>query len=261
VPAPLKFSGLLRNSGSLYRRNFAALFVMFLPLGAAFFLAIAPLLALPGEDISLGTNPSLTSSLALALLTVLPIVVGGIAVATATVLLTARLVGQNKTVADAFRSVRKRLGPLFTAGLASSLVSIVLQLVLPPFAFFIHPLLYGPAVLAQVIVLEGADFKTGLTRAGELLQGQKLRVFMYLFAVSLGASLLDLLLPAFAGAALAPISIDAIAVTIGTLVQIIVTAVIVPFVAVAMLVAYFDLRARKEDLTFEELVDERAAAD
>jgi hypothetical protein len=253
----VNFSGLVRSSSALYSQSFGSLFVLFLPLGAAFFIALAPLLVFSGSEIKVATNPSLATSLAVALLTVLPIVIGGIAVATASLLITERLVGQETTAADALRKARPRLGALFAAGLASSLFSIVLRLVVAPFAFFVHPLLYGPAILVQVIALEGADLKTGMTRAGELLRGDKLRVFMNLFAFSLAASLLDLLLPGFANLGLSALTNDIIALIFSTLSQIIVTAAIMPVVAVAMLVSYFDLRARKEDLDLTELTAER----
>jgi hypothetical protein len=255
----VSFSGLVRSTSALYGRNFGSLFVLFLPLGAAFFIALAPLLVFSGSEIKVATNPSLTTSLAVALLTVLPIEVGGIAVAIASLLITDRLVGQATTAADAFRKVRPHLGALFAAGLASSLLSIVLRLVVAPFAFFVHPLLYGPAILVQVIALEGADLKTGLTRAGELLRGDKLRVFMNLFAFALAASLLDLLLPGFANLGLSALANDITALILSTLSQIIVTAAVLPVVAVAMLVSYFDLRARKEDLDLIELTAERDA--
>jgi hypothetical protein len=255
----VSFSGLVRSTSALYGRNLGSLFVLFLPLGAAFFIALAPLLVFSGSEIKVATNPSLTTSLAVALLTVLPIEVGGIAVAIASLLITDRLVGQATTAADAFRKVRPHLGALFAAGLASSLLSIVLRLVVAPFAFFVHPLLYGPAILVQVIALEGADLKTGLTRAGELLRGDKLRVFMNLFAFALAASLLDLLLPGFANLGLSALANDITALILSTLSQIIVTAAVLPVVAVAMLVSYFDLRARKEDLDLTELTAERDA--
>jgi hypothetical protein len=232
---------------------------VFLPLGAAFFIAVAPLLVLRGNDVTIGTNTSLGTSLTLALLTVLPVLVGGIAVGITAVLVTERLVGRPSTVSEGFRLVRPWLGALLGAGLASSLLSIVLQLVVPPFAFFVHPLLYGPAIVAQVIVLEGADFKAALTRAGSLLRGDKPRIFMYLFGISLGASLLDLLLPGLAGAAFSYTNNDVITFTGTTVAQIAVTAAITPFIAIAMLVAYFDLRAKKEDLGLAELIAEREA--
>ena len=230
VPGPVSFTGLIRNSWALLRANFTALFIVFLPLGAAFFIAVAPLLVLRGNDVTVGANTSLATSLTLALLTVLPVLVGGIAVGVTAVLVSERLVGRPSTVSEGFRLVRPWLGALLAAGLASSLLSIVLQLVVPPFAFFIHPLLYGPAIVAQVIVLEGADLKGALTRAGGLLRGDKPRIFMYLFGISLGASLLDLLLPGLAGAALGYTNNDVITVAGTTVAQIVVTAAITPFI-------------------------------
>jgi hypothetical protein len=262
LPSPQTFSDLLKNTWTQYRLNFLPLFILFIPLGAAFFIAIAPLLIFSGDTISAGAaDTSLSTSVTLAVLTVLPIIVGGIAVATGTVLVTDRLVGYATTAADAFRKIRSHLSALFVAGLASSLLSILLQLVLPPFAFFLHPLLYGPAIVVQVIALEAADLKVAMARAGELLRGEKLRVFANLFAVSLGVSILNLLVPGFAGAALNSISNDVVTRTAGTLVQILVTAALVPLVAVSMLVAYFDLRARKEDLDLTELASERGVPD
>jgi hypothetical protein len=231
---------------------------MFVPLGAAFFLAIAPLLIFNGDQISAGaTDTSLSTSVTLALLVVLPIVVGGIAVATGTVLVTDRLVGFPSTATDAFRKIRPHLSALVVAGLASSILSILLQVLLPPLAFFVRPLLYGPAIIVQVIALEGADLKIATARAGELLRGEKLRVFANLFAISLGVSILNVLVPGLVGAALNSISNDVVARTAGTLVQILASAALVPLVAVAMVVAYFDLRARKENLDPTELATER----
>jgi hypothetical protein len=262
LPAPQGFGDLLKNTWTQYRTNFLPLFILFIPLGAAFFIAIAPLLIFSGDSIGTGAaDTSLSTSVTLAVLTVLPIIVGGIGVATGTVLVTDRLVGYATTAPGAFRKIRPHLSALFVAGLASSLLSILLQLVLPPFAFFMHPLLYGPAIVVQVIALEGADLKVAMARAGKLLGGEKVRVFANLFAVSLGVSILNLLLPGLAGTALNAISNEVVSRTAGTLLEILVTAALVPLVAVAMLVAYFDLRARKENLDSAELATERGVSD
>jgi hypothetical protein len=174
-------------------------------------------------------------------------------------MVTERLVGHATTLGEAFKGMRPYLKWIFAAGLASSLFLMLLQLALPPFAFFVQPLLYGPAIVVQVIALERTDLRVGLARAGVLLRGEKARVFLYLFAFAIIGSLLDLVLPRLAGAGFSYTNNDAITITLTTLAQIVVTAIIVSFIAVTMLVAYFDLRARKEDLDLAELTAEREA--
>ncbi|MDP9235011.1 MAG: hypothetical protein M3P01_10760, partial [Actinomycetota bacterium] len=182
IPAAVSFSGLVKLSWALYRDNFRSLLVLFLPLGAALSVVIAPF----GQGVSRTTVVALAYGLA-----VLQVVIGGIAVGTAALLVTDRSIGRATTPTDAFRKARPRLGPLVAAGLASSLLSIVMLQLLGPLAFFIHPLLYGPAIVGQVIALEASDLKAGLTRAGELLRGEQVRIFMYLFTVALGVNLLN----------------------------------------------------------------------
>lgn len=252
-------SAMWRAAGGLYRNNFAPLLLLFLPLAVAFLIAVAPLLALPDQQI--GVSGSTPSAFLLVLgfaLVVIPMVVGGIGVAASTLLLTDRIVGHRTTPTDAFRKVRPNLGPLIAAGLASTLLSLVLRQLLPPLEFFLRPMLYGPAILVQVITLEAMDLRNGLSRMGELLRRHILRIFMFLFAVSMGASLLDIVLPGFATLGLTNVNNVAYFI-VASLIQVLVVVLTLPFVAATMLVAYFDLRARKEDLDLEQLATERAA--
>jgi hypothetical protein len=249
----------LRAAGSLYRNNLGALLRVFLPLAAAFLVVIAPLLTLPDRQLAFGSESStatlFTVSFALA---VIPMVIGGIVVGTAAILLTDRVAGKGTGAVLAFKGARRHLGALIAAGLAATLLSILLRGLLPPVAFFLQPLLYGPAIVVQVIALEGLDLRAALTRAGGLLRKESVRIFMYLFAISLGASLLDVILPAVATMGLREANATTF-LAVGALVQILVVILMLPFVAAAMLVAYLDLRASKEDLTLDELVAERGA--
>jgi hypothetical protein len=258
LPARLGFSGLLRTSGRLYRDNFVSLLGVFVPLAVAFLVVIAPLLLLPDGQIVLGDGtPTPVLVLVALALTVVPLVVGGIVVATTAVLLTERIVGNSMGVAAAYRCVRPLLSALVSAGLVATILSVVLRELLPPVAFFVQPLLYGPAIVVQVIALEGSQLRAALTRARDLLRKEALRIFMYLFAISLGVSLLNVLLPAVATIGLGDVNAVSF-LALGSLVQIVVAILMLPFVATAMLVAYLDLRASKEDLTLDELVTERA---
>jgi hypothetical protein len=260
LPARLKFSGLLKASGALYRHNFVSLLLAFLPLGGAFVIVIAPLLTLPDEQIVFGSETPTSVLVVVSLaLTVVPLVIGAIVVAATSILLTDRIVGKRLGVRAAFKAVRNHLGSVAAAGLAATVVSVLLRMLLPPLAFFIQPLLYGPAILVQVIALEGSDLRPALTRAGDLLRKEALRIFMYLFAISLAVSVLNVLLPAVSTIGLHDTSALSF-VALGSLVQIVVAILMLPFVAAAMLVAYLDLRASKEDLTLEELATERSAA-
>jgi hypothetical protein len=251
---------MLRTSGILYRRNFTGLFVVFLPLAVAFLIVLVPLLALPDQTIRPGggTPTAVLFALGFALM-VIPLLVGAIVVAAGSLMLTDTIVGKGTSAVRAYGQMRAHLGPVVAAGLAATLLSVILRVLLPPFEFILRPLLYGPAIVGQVIALEGTDLKGSLSRAGQLLRKETLRIFMYLFAISLGASLLAVLVPGFATIGLGDAN-DVVYFTITSLLQILVVAIIFPFVAVAMLVAYFDLRARKENLSFGELVAERAGS-
>jgi hypothetical protein len=147
------------------------------------------------------------------------------------------------------------VGPVIAAALASTLLSLMLRQLLPPLEFFLRPLLYGPAIVVQVIVLEALDLRAALARSGELLRKETLRIFMYLFAVSLGASLLALLLPGFATMGVSNVNSTTYFVFASAM-QILMWILLLPFVAAAELVAYFDLRARKEDLNLDALAAE-----
>jgi hypothetical protein len=250
-------SAMWRASWGLYRNNLVPLLLLFLPLAVAFLVALAPLLTLPDQQIGVaGSTPSALLLMLGFALVVIPMVVGGIGVAASTLLLTDTIVGRSITPTDAFRQVRPHLGPLIAAALASTLLSLVLRQLLPPLEFFLRPMLYGPAILVQVIALEGMDLRNGLSRAGELLRKHTLRIFMFLLAVSMGASLLDILLPGFATLGLTSVNNIAYFI-VASVIQVLVVVLTLPFVAATMLVAYFDLRARKEDLNLEQLASER----
>jgi hypothetical protein len=260
LPSPQGFKDLLKNSWALYKSNFVSLIVVFLALAAAFLLVILLLLTLPDQAIVLnGDAPRGVVVAVGVVLLVFPPVVGGIAVAAAAVLLTDRLVGKPTHAREAYRELRPRLGSLIAAGLAATLLSVVLRKLVPPVAFFIQPLLYGPAILVQVIALETRDLRAALARAGRLLRREASRIFMYLFVLSLGVSLLGILLPGFASVPFSTVS-DTAYFIVNSLLQILAIVALIPFVAAAMLVGYLDLRARKENLELTELATERGAS-
>jgi hypothetical protein len=233
------------------------LLLVFLALAGAILVVVVVQKALPDSAFgATGDTPTPLGAAVGVALQLLQVVVGGIAVAAATILLTDRLVGRATDPQGAYRQVRPRLGALVAAGLASTLLSVVLQKLLLPVAFFMQPLFYGPAIVAQVIALERMGFRSSLSRAGQLLHRDAARTFMTLFLISLGASLLIIL---SIGLATVPFSqtTSAASTVINILIQVLLLVSIVPFVAAAMLVAYLDLRARKENLGISELATER----
>ena len=224
--------------------------ILFLPLGAALALNIAPV------ALELSSGAWLTLAY---LLAVLQVLIGGIAVATSAILLSDRLVGKTTVATDAFRQIRPHLRALLAAGLAAGLAFIVLLQLAGLFAFFVLPLLYGPVIVSQVIVLERLDFRAATQRSGELLHKEKVRIFMYLFTMALGVTLLSFI-SALVVALLASATNAQVFSLLGTLMQIAAAAVLMPFIAAAGLVSYLDLRARKEGFEASEPRHEREAA-
>jgi hypothetical protein len=150
-------------------------------------------------------------------------------------------------VAEAFRTIGRRIFPLFAVSLCV-LVMLFVGLIL-----LLLPALYPLArffAARQVVLLEQAGFGTALSRASALSAGLKWHILGTLalagllsFAVSFGASLVANMIPSH-------ILMRTVATMVAVCVQ--------PFFAIAETLLYYDLRIRKEAFDIEYLAGNAA---
>jgi hypothetical protein len=265
IPSPVLLKDLAAQSWQLYRDSAASLvatfFVAFLAL-SIFVNGIASAVSGFGDDTATGNQISSGDILLyLVLVVVLPLLVGSISFGIASVMLTDRVCGRPATAWDAWRQIVPRLGQMLVGVMATVMIVLIgFMLVGPIFGqLIIVPMLVGPPIALQAMVLEGTPFRGGLVRLRALMKGSWTRMPMYLFTIALGLGIVQLL--AFQGLArpILAVSSDTLARVLLAVTSAVVPAIVLPYQAAAQLVAYFDLRARMEGLDHAQLVAERQA--
>lgn len=256
LPAELRFSGVVTASWRLYRTHFGALIrlylAIFLPL-AFLRVGIQVLLRLTTSALAAQVILTLTSIVLVAL-------AGSFALHCATVILADGVSGRAISAGAAAGSLRGRSRDLVSAGLLVGMLSIA-ALFLPfgPLgSMVIVPMLLGPPVLAHVIAGEGKSFPEAVARARMLLKGNWGRVLVTLLNVAFVLGILQLVLLSLSVALLA--GAGGLALLLLTLIQTLIAAIALPYLAATAFVAYLDLRVRNEDLDWAGLAAERAGA-
>ncbi|MBA3430563.1 MAG: hypothetical protein H0U16_03660 [Actinobacteria bacterium] len=258
VPAPLRFSQSAQAAWRLYRGHFGALVAIY----GTVFVAVGLLRTL-GYTLFDAAGFSATATLAVVslALTVLVAIGGSLCVAATSVIAADGVTGRGVTPGDAVRELRPKWRDLASAGLVTSMLSVLA--IFLPFGVFgsivVMPMLFGPPVLIHVIGLEGRNFGEAWNHAKTLLSGQMGRLLIYLLNVALGLGLLQLVLLSvtFPVASLLTGGLGLIA---QSLVQALIAAVTLPLLGTMSFVCYLDVRARKEEFSLDDLRAERAAA-
>ena len=127
---------------------------------------------------------------------VIPVVLGTIAVAIASVVLDGRRDGEGSEGAvanGALQSLRTRWADVLVLGLVASLMGTGAVFLLGAYGFLILHFFYGPPIAAQVLTVEGSTYRDALQRARTLLRGNW-RVVLYLLNSALVIGALGLLL-------------------------------------------------------------------
>lgn len=232
---------MVRQAFRLYRANFAASFLCFLPfvaLTAAVFFGIVLSVTLRADNILL----------LILLRDVLRIVFSSLGVATVVILVTDRLAGKPGSVRASIAETTRSARPIVMgAALATLPYALAFFMFGPIMAPFLRELFVGPPVVITAIVLERRPLGDALSRARELLAMNWSRVLLYLITIAAGVGLFDFVVQQAALRAVSAADIDLFGYVLAVLVSVIVPSVVLPFVACVWLIAYFDLRARAED--------------
>lgn len=241
---PVGFAGMASRSWHVYRATFPQLLALFGTLYLAINLVYGGLLE------TIASGPPSVASLALnyVFAYVLPALLGSFAFAATAPLVESALLGRPPVLGAALAATRHRVADLLPGATMATLVAVVLgsfnlDLLGLPFVF------YGPPVVAQVLMLEEGGYRRSGTRTRALASGNTLRLLGYFFTVAVGiAWLLDLgtrgTLAGLVGTA--P---HVAAVMLALTVRGLLFGFLLPFLACAMTVMYFDLRARARGLT------------
>lgn len=148
--------------------------------------------------------------------------------------------GREAKVGESFRMALRILIPLVGTTLLMSvlMVGALLLLILPGIWFML-----GVMVVTQVMVLERSFGMTAIRRSLELMKGNRGRVFLIVFVVTLVSLVLNF---AFGLAAASLPWLGGLATGISG-------AVTGAFTSVALVVLYFEIRCRKEAFEIEHL--------
>jgi hypothetical protein len=169
---------------------------------------------------------------------VLPVVIGTFAMAVSSVIYDEAVAGRTIAVREAFDRIRPLNRDVLVSGLFASMIAIWAVIVLAQFGFVLMPLFFGPPILIQVIALERLTLRPARTRAREILKGQTARVIVYLLVIALGIGLLGTAaLSAFLAIADRGGS-DLLLAGVFSVVQIVVAAFMLPFLAASSYVCY-----------------------
>lgn len=172
----------------------------------------------------------------------LPVVLGSVAIAIASVLLTNRMasVAGEAPPPRPIGAVRERWSEVLVLALIASLMGTAAVLLLGAYGFLILHLFYGPPVAAQVLILERLSYRDALQRAKLLLNGNWRAVLYLLNAAlaigALGLLLLDLVVRLTGGGS------DAVVRPVLGLAQGIVLGTLTAFMAAAQLAVFLYLR-------------------
>lgn len=249
LPGPLGFGGMALEAWRLYRSNFAVNLGLFAALMGVVFIVpeLVGLVTDPGPNASI-----VHTTVAIFLGLVLPTFVGGYLIAASHVVMADRLAGRYSTTAAVLGSLRSVTRDLFMSAFVAT--TLVLFVSLLPVLNFARAVVWGPPIIISAVALEQLPLTEAWGVSRTRLAGNWGRVILYLLVVALLMTIIQLLLYT----PVLYIELDGVAqFAVRSLGSVFVTALTLPYLASAMLVAYFDLRARENDFSLEDLREER----
>ena len=255
IPSRVGFGGLLGQAWKLYATTWRRQFLLFAPLLVVVFALQGAVIGGIAQD----DKPAATQVLALILLdALLPALVGSLLVAGSHVIIVDRLVGRRLAPADSLRTLTRVRPQLLLSGVLSMTLEMTFFLLRLSNLLFV---VWGPPVIVSSIALEGVALSEALQLMRKRMQGSWLRIIASLVAITLIVATTSLIVSfsavvaataPFAGRPSGnPVFVRAI---FG-----LVFGLTLPYLAAAMLVAYFDGRARTEDFGLSTIAAERAA--
>jgi hypothetical protein len=178
---------------------------------------------------------------------------------------TDKVLGREPRLRESFREVRGLSTPVVLATMFSALLVLIGGILIPiPILPIVFSYMFiGPPVLITVVLFETQRFSGSWLRTKELMAGEWLRLSMYMLTFGLGAAMVQVIAT---GGALAAVSAGATKledVTIAGQVIVLVAntvirCVMLPYFSAVCLIAYFDVKVRKEGFDRPALASLRA---
>lgn len=252
IPGTVSFLGMIQKSFALYpRARLVPVVGFFLAniISAAFFIAGVLLVE---DDLSGAQIP-----VALVVLSVLPVVLGSMAVAASASAFEDAVIGEKPTWGRAFSHAASRWRELLTAGLLVSMISLFTSFL--PLGPALAYAVLGPPILVHVIMLERATFQEAFPRSRELLAGQWGRATIYLAGWATLLWVIESTVAFGISEALDSMSDDGLAVFLAAF-SAVTRSFWLPLLAGAMFVMYLDLRVRLEQLDVEQMREQVEAS-
>jgi hypothetical protein len=261
IPSPVLLAGMARQAWNVYRATF-------FPVIWVFLLAFVVLAVLLNLAIYAFDQTDTSRILIFLILVVIgQQIAASLATAVAQVLAADKILGRATRLRDAVREVRSVGSPVLLAAVTSAMLVMLVGLLLPLGAspatslvqILIGYLFLGPPILLTIVLLETRRFAGSTARFKELLAGEWGRVPMYMLTFALGAAMLQLVATGVSILLVARgvDTVDDLNVWAGLVVLLagtLVRSVVLPYLSAVWLVAYCDLRARKEKFDRRALI-------
>lgn len=262
--APGTFIGHMGAAWYVWRQHVRAILLPFV-IGAFLYFTLlqAGLILLGDEELSETTQAGASILLVFALTLVGGLVSATGIVARSIVVMADGSSGRTTTMTTAGARLRPVKSHVIAAGMISLLLSGgVAVLLIYNLGPFVAPYLFlGPPVLAPVIALEGKTLPEGWRRTRRLLSGNALRLFLYLLCAALLLSLTQLILGQTLLSALSSLGTGFALVLVATAAWSTLLGLAFSLMVAVTLIAYFDLRSRKENFALEDLQEPPGSAD
>ncbi|MEA2461565.1 MAG: hypothetical protein QOH90_1742 [Actinomycetota bacterium] len=232
LPDEVTFPGVLASAARLYRARFKLAAVLF----AVISFAITALALLGLTEVGkLQLIAAFLSQI------ILPSILGSIAVAAAALIYEGAVKDRLVTIRDAVDALKPMQRDIFMASLFSSMLALWSIILLGQFGLVLLPLFFGPPIIIQAIAIEKLSVRDARSRAREILRGRTGRVLLYLLVIALGIGLLGGAVLVTVGLAIDAALDGALLFTAYSVVQVLVAALTLPFMAAAVYVCYATL--------------------
>lgn len=230
------FTTVVARSGRVYRSALFPLAILF--GGIALIISLTSFLGLT----DIGRIELFAAFLAQI---VVPAVAGSWGIALSAIVFAERAAGREATLASAFTALKSVRRDVLLASLIASMMALWAIILLAQFGFILMPLFFGPPFLIQAIALDKLPAKDARVRTRDVLKGYTGRAILYLVVIALAIGLLGgVALQATIAAADAATG-GFLLVAIFSVMQIILAALTLPYLAAASYVMYTQLAAMK----------------
>ncbi len=230
-------TGVLRDSGHLYKRYFLGLFTLFAP-GMAVVFITGSLWVLTAANVEV---PLLLQAGSIFWFLLTPSLIGSALILAAHALIAEGLVGGETNARRALSALKADVPSVLQCVLLASTGSMFFGVLRPlSLIFFVW---WGPPLIGTTVVLENQPFPDAWTQTRSRARGRLGRVVLTLLLVAFILSILGFAL-------VFPIlfALGAVAQTVFIiLIFAIVSALVLPYIAAVELRLYFDVRARADE--------------